>query len=264
MQDDMQYEMIRVETAGAIRTILINRPDRRNALTSRTLEELQQAFGALPKDPEARVIILRGAGDQAFCAGADLHEVHGTDGVLAMRRYFSGVADTIEAIHRCPLPVVALVHGFALAGGCGLAVAPDFTVAADDAVFGLPEVRIGLLPMTVMAPIFRCVGRKQGVRMAMLGERIEAHRALEIGLVTEVVPKARLDARAMDLAERLAALSPATLALAKEGIFTMADMEYFKSLHYLREMIALTASTEDAREGIGAFLEKREPVWKGR
>lgn len=259
----MPYENILVESAGAVATITINRPERRNALTAATLRELRDAFGALP-GTGARAAILRGAGDQAFCAGADLKEVLEQDTALGRRAYFSGVAEVVEAIARCPAPVIAMVHGFALAGGCGLAVAPDFTLAAEDAQFGLPEIRIGLLPMVVMAPIFRAVGRKQAVRLVLLGERVGAREALAMGLVTEVHPKADLEARARALAETLAGLPPAAMGLAKEAMHAMGDMEYFASLRYLREMVTIQASTEDAAEGIRAFFEKRAPVWRGR
>jgi len=260
----MQYESILTQRDGAVATVTINRPEQRNALTTQTLVDLESALGALGADDAVHVIVLRGAGDRAFCAGADLKEVLAAEGLLAQRRYFGGVASLLEAMARCPVPIVSMVHGFALAGGCGLAVAPEFTIAADDAEFGLPEVKIGLLPMTVMAPIARCVGRKQAVKFMMLGERVNAEEALRIGLATEVHPKADLEDRTYTLAEKLAALSPATLALAKEGLYTMTDMEYFKSLHYLREMIAITANTDDAKEGIRAFFEKRKPEWKGK
>ncbi len=144
-------------------------------------------------------------------------------------------------------------------------MAADFTVAGESAVFGLPEIDLGLLPMVVSAPILRATGsRKTVLDLVLSGRRVGAEEALALGLVTRVVPDARLDEEVAALAERLAGLSPAALRLGKEAIYTMGEMEYGAALRYLREMIVLTASTEDAKEGIRAFFEKRKPEWSGR
>ncbi|HVP28178.1 MAG TPA: enoyl-CoA hydratase-related protein [Myxococcota bacterium] len=251
--------------AAGVRTLTIDREERRNALDRRTLDELEAAFEEAGRDPVVRVIVLRGAGERAFCAGADLSELLVHETIDAYRRHFDGVARVIEAMHRVGAPVIARVQGFALAGGCGLAVAPDFTIAAESAVFGLPEIGIGLLPMVVSAPILRATGsRKVLLDLVLTGRRVGAVEAREIGLATRVVPDAELDATVSELARTLAGYSPAVLRLGKEAIYTMGDMDYATSLRYLREMITLTALTEDAKEGLRAFFEKRPPVWKGR
>jgi enoyl-CoA hydratase/carnithine racemase len=250
---------------SGVRTICIDREERRNALDRATLDELEAAFVAAGSDESVRVIVLRGAGGRAFCAGADLAEVLEHETIDANRRHFDGVARVILAMHRAGPPVVARVQGFALAGGCGLAVAADFTLASESAVMGLPEIGIGLLPMVVSAPIYRATGsRKTVLDLVLTGRRVDAREALSLGLVTRVVPDASLDAELETLTSQLASLSPAVLRLGKEAVYTMCEMEYATALRYLREMIVLTALTEDAKEGIRAFFEKRSPQWKGR
>jgi len=257
---------VRVETDDAgIRTLTIDREDRRNALDRETLEALEAALRVAGADPDVCVIVLRGAGERAFCAGADLSELLAHETIDAYRRHFDGVARVIEAMHRAGPPVIARVQGFALAGGCGLAVAADFTLAAESAVFGLPEIAIGLLPMVVSAPILRATGsRKVLLDLVLTGRRVGATEAQQLGLATRVVPDAELDAALNELARALAGHSPAVLRLGKEAIYTMEDMDYATALRYLREMITLTALTDDAKEGLRAFFEKRPPRWTGR
>ncbi len=251
--------------SDGVRTLTIDREERRNALDRRTLDELVAAFAAAGADPAVRAIVLRGAGDRAFCAGADLAEMLDHDSIDASRDHFDGVRRAIEAMHAVPQPVVARVSGFALAGGCGLAVAADFTIASESAVFGLPEIGLGLLPLVVSAPILRATGRRKAVLDWVLsGRRIGADEARDVGLVSRVVPDDRLDDEIAELTGGLATLSPAALRLGKEAIYTMAEMEYGAAMRYLREMIVLTSRTEDAREGIRAFFDKRKPVWTGR
>jgi len=257
---------LRIESDGrGVRTLTIDREARRNALDRATLEELEAAIDAAAAVSDVRVLVLRGAGTRAFSAGADLEELLAHETIDDRRRHFDGVARVIQAMHRAPQPVIARVQGFALAGGCGVAVAADFTIASDDAVFGLPEIGIGLLPMVVSAPILRATGsRKTVLDLVLTGRRVAASEARELGLVTRVVPVDRLDAEVAALATQLAALSPAALRLGKEAIYTMSEMEYGAALRYLREMIVVTAMTEDAKEGIQAFFDQRKPVWTGR
>jgi enoyl-CoA hydratase len=252
-------------TPAGVRTICIDREERRNALDRATLDELEAAFSAAGRDDAVRAIVLRGAGERAFCAGADLSELLEHQTIDANRRHFDGVARVMQAMHQAGPPVIARVQGFALAGGCGLAVAADFTLASERAVLGLPEIGIGLLPMVVSAPIYRATGsRKAVLDLVLTGRRVEAKEALALGLVTRVVPEASLDAEVEKLALQLASLSPAVVRLGKEAVYTMCEMEYGTALRYLREMIVLTSLTEDAKEGIRAFFEKRSPQWTGR
>lgn len=255
-----------IETSrDGVRTICIDREQKRNALDRATVEELEAAFLAAAADPAVRVIVLRGAGDRAFCAGADLAEIRGHSGIEASRAHFGGIARVMLAMQRAPAPVIARVPGFALAGGCGLAVAADLTLAAESARFGLPEVGIGLLPLMVSAPMHRAMGsRKALLDLVLTGRTLDAREARDLGLVTRVVPDAELDAEVAALCERFLALSPATLRLGKEAVYTMCEMETGAAMRYLREMIVLVSLTEDAKEGIDAFFAKRSPVWKGR
>jgi enoyl-CoA hydratase/carnithine racemase len=258
------YETLLTSLESGVARITLNRPDVRNALSRTLLAELEAALAAAEADPAARVIVLAGAGERAFCAGADLRGVGDRGTTLQARESFGGLARILEAMARMRTPVIAQVHGYALAGGCGLAAGCDLVMAADDAVFGLPEIKVGLLPLMVMAPILRAVGRKRGMLMILSGEPVKAHEAFDMGLVSRVVPRADLERETASLASRLAAFSPTAVALAKEAAATIQDMEYGKSLRYLRELITLVGLSDDAREGIAAFFAKREPEWKGR
>jgi enoyl-CoA hydratase/carnithine racemase len=258
------YETLLVNVKDGVASVTLNRPEARNALNAALIRELEQAFATLEADPAARVIVLSGAGDKAFCAGADLKGVGDCGTTLQARESFGGLARILEAMARMKTPVIAKVHGFALAGGCGLAAGCDIVVAADDAVFGLPEIKIGLLPFIVMAPILRSVGRKRAMLMILSGEQVSAREAYEMGLVSRLVPRTELSPAVDALARALAGFSPAALGLAKEAAATVTGMEYGASLRYLREMITLVALSDDAREGIKAFFEKRAPNWTGR
>jgi enoyl-CoA hydratase/carnithine racemase len=256
--------VVRVEVAGGVARVTLNRPEVRNALNAAVLSELEAALRRLEEDPDARVVVLRGAGDRAFCAGADLKHVGDRGTTLQARESFGGLARILELMSRMRTPVIAQVHGYALAGGCGLAAGADIVVAADDAVFGLPEIKVGLLPLIVMAPILRAVGRKRGMLMILSGEPVSAREACDMGLVSRVVPRTELEPAVDTLARTLAGYSPTALGLAKEAAATAPDMEYGASLRYLRELITLVALSDDAREGIAAFFEKRPPRFTGR
>jgi enoyl-CoA hydratase len=260
----VSYETLLLDIRDGVARVTLNRPEVRNALNQTLLRELDAALTALERDPAARVIVLSGAGDKAFCAGADLKGVGNRGTTLEARESFGGLARILEAIPRMRTPVIAQVHGFALAGGCGLAVGCDIVVAADDAVFGLPELKVGLVPAIVMAPILRSVGRKRGMLMILSGAQVPAREAYEMGLVSRLVPRGSLAEAVGDLARTLAGLSPAAVGLVKEAAAAVPDMEYAAALRYLREITTLVALSEDAKEGIAAFFEKRPPRWTGR
>ncbi len=260
----MSEPVLLEELTGGVARLTLNRPEARNALNAALLGELEAALRRLEAEPTARVIVLRGAGERAFCAGADLKHVGDRGTTLQARESFGGLARILEHMARMRTPVIAQVHGYALAGGCGLAAGSDIVMAADDAVFGLPEIKVGLLPLIVMAPILRAVGRKRAMLMILSGEPVSAPEALEMGLVSRVVPRAELDAAVGTLARTLAGYSPTALGLAKEAAATAPDMEYGAALRYLRELITLVALSDDAREGIAAFFERRPPRFIGR
>jgi len=256
--------VLQVEVTDGVARVTLNRPEVRNALNEALLRELEASLRRLEDDPAARAIVLRGAGDRAFCAGADLKQVADRGTTLQARESFSGLARVLELMARMRTPVIAQVHGYALAGGCGLAAGADIVVASDDAVFGLPEIKVGLLPLIAMAPILRAVGRKRGLLMILTGEPVPAREAYEMGLVSRVVPRPDLERVVGDLARTLAGYSPTALGLAKEAASMVPDMEYGAALRYLRELITLVALSDDAREGIAAFFEKRPPRFTGR
>jgi len=257
-------ETVLVAVTDGVAAVTLNRPEVRNALNAALLDELERALAALDADPGVRVIVISGAGDKAFCAGADLKRIADRGTTLQARETFSTLARILEAMARMKTPVIAKVRGYALAGGCGLAAGCDIVVASDDSVFGLPEIRLGLLPLIVMAPILRSVGRKRGMLMILTGEQVGAREAYEMGLVSRVVPRAELDSAVDGLPRTLAGFSPAALGLAKEAAATASNMEYGAALRYLRELITLVALSDDAREGIQAFFDKRPPRWTGR
>jgi len=260
----MSYETLLTSLQDGVARITLNRPEARNALSHTLLQELEAALAAYEADPAARVVVLAGAGDKAFCAGADLKGAGDRGTTLQARESFGGLPRILEGMARMRTPVIAQVHGFALAGGCGLAVGCDLIVASEDARFGLPEITIGVLPLIVMAPILRAAGRKRGLLMILSGEPVSAREAFEMGLVSLVVPRAELEARTGALARTIAAFSPTAVGIVKEAAATIQDMEYAKSLRYLRELTTLVFMSDDAREGIAAFFEKRAPRWTGR
>ena len=260
----MTYETLLVEIGDGIATVTLNRPEARNALNRTLIRELGDALDALDGDAQARAIVLRGAGDRAFCAGADLKGMFQEAPILEARDQYAGLAGILEGIPRMRTPVIGQVHGYALAGGCGLAAACDLVVASEDAVFGLPEIKLGLLPLMVMAPILRSASPRRVLQLVLTGAELPAREALAIGLVSQVVPRAELEATVGALARTIAGYSPAAVAIAKEAFYAALELDHGKALPYLRDLLTIVARSEDAKEGVAAFLAKRPPRWTGR
>ncbi len=263
----MSYETLLVEVRDGVGAITLNRPEARNALNPTVIRELGDALAGLDADASTRAVVLRGAGERAFCAGADLKGLFAREGetsILEARAQYAGLAAILEAIPRMRTPVIAQVHGYALAGGCGLAVACDVVIASEDAVFGLPEIKLGLLPLMVLAPILRAAAPKRVLPLVLSGAELPAREALAIGMVSQVVPGAELASTVERLARTLAGYSPAALAIAKEAFYAALDLPHGQALPYLRDLLTIVARSADAREGIAAFLEKRPPRWTGR
>ncbi len=246
-----------------IAEVLLNRPERRNALDAESLQALARAFDRLGGDPSVRVIVLRGAGGH-FCAGADLGEVAQASDMAARRDYFGGVAQVVRAMRGARKPVIAAVEGYCLAGAMGLLAAADLAYASEGAAFGLPEVQIGLFPMVVMAPLARLMGMRALTEIALTGRRLSAQEAYACGLLNAVVGEAELAATVEAKAKELAALSPFVLALGKEALLAVDELPFESALGYLQGMVAQVAASEDGQEGVRAFLEKRRPHFIGR
>jgi enoyl-CoA hydratase/carnithine racemase len=251
--------------ADGVARVTINRPEARNALSQEVMEGLLDAFERASRDDAVRALVLTGAGDKAFCAGGDLGgRGFAQKGFLERHQDRRTFADLFRRMNDLGKPIVARVRGHCLAGGFGLALGCDLVVASDDSSFGTPEVKRGLMPMMIMATIFRNVGRKKGMELLLTGDRISAAEAERLGLINYAVPAEQLDAKVDELVAKIAAMSPAVVRLGREAFYTMSDMGFEQALDYLQTMLTLNLATEDAIEGVRAFLEKRDPVWKGR
>ena len=248
------------DVADNIATLTINREDRRNAISIEAIRLFLQYLDQAERDPEVRVVLITGAGNRAFCSGADLGADSGGDIRQGVKMY----ARLLKRLSGFPKPVVARVNGACMAGGIGFMLACDIVIARNDAEFGTPEVNVGLWPMMIGALIYRNTLRKKAMEMVLLGERLTAAQALEMGLITRVAKPDRLDAEVNGVLQSLAQKSPVGIKIGKEAFYAMADMPFEEAVDYLSEKIAEVAATEDAREGITAFIEKRKPVFKGK
>lgn len=259
MDDEVLYAV-----ADGVARVTINRPERRNALSWAVVGRLREAVAEAKADPAVRVVVLTGAGERAFCAGADLGGMAGDEGFLELHEGRGGLASLFLDLWSLGKPTVARVRGYALAGGFGLALACDFVVAADDAQFGTPEIDVGLWPYMITVPLVRSMPPKKALELMLTGRRVGAEEAERIGFVNRVAAADELDAAVDELAATLASKPPAIVKLGRDSFYEVWDREAADALAYLHPMLTLTTMTEDAREGIAAFAEKRRPEWKGR
>jgi len=256
------YEHILFEQDDAVAYVTMNRPNRRNALSLDHMRELISCFEEIGADGEASVVILRGEG-RAFCAGHDLSEMVGRDPGF-YRHLFDVCCELMETIQRIPQPVIAQVHATATAAGCQLAATCDLIVAAEEARFATPGVRIGLFCSTPMVALSRAVGQKKAMEMLLTGEFISAEEALAEGLVNRVVSVGELETETRALAEKIAEASPLVVGVGKQAFYRQLEMPTDQAYAYTKEVMSFNATFADAQEGMGAFLEKRKPEWKGR
>ncbi len=257
----MSAAEVRYEVDGRVATITIDRPEKRNALSWGAMAELREALASAKADAAVRVVVLTGAGDKAFCAGADLGGMADGVGYAALHDARGELARLFRDLWELGKPTVARVRGYALAGGFGLALACDLVVAADDAVFGTSEIDVGLWPHMITVPLTRSMPPKKALELMMTGRRVGAAEADRIGFVTRVVPVDELDAAVAELAATLAAKSPVAMKLGRDSFHGAWDLAAEEALRFLHPLLTVTASTDDAAEGIAAFAEKRQPIW---
>ena len=257
------YETILVDRRDRVAVITINRPEKRNALNIQTRAEGAAILDELRNDDSIRVVIFTGAGDKAFIAGADIAEFAGRSAL--QQRAIMMERGLFNAIDTFPKPVIAMVNGYCLGGGCELALACDIRIASDTASFGQPEINLGIIPGgggTQRLP--RLVGEGKAMEMILTGEIIKAEEAFRCGLVNQVVPADQLEARTMEVANRIAEKSPIALRLAKEAVKLASRSNLDEGLHREVDVFALCFSSEDKDEGVKAFLEKRKADFKGK
>jgi len=251
------------DTKDGIATITINRERQRNAISPEAVRLFQEALESARKDDGVKVVCITGAGDKVFCSGADLSASMGK-GSEAEKEIFGQYADLLIQIYRFEKPTLARINGHCLAGGTGFMLACDIVLAREDVTFGTPEVNVGLFPMMIGALIYRNVPRKKAMAMMLLGERLSAAQALEMGMVTRIFPGTDFNRETGDILKALAAKSPVGMRLGKNALNRIETMAFEEAVRFLSEQLSAIAKTEDAREGITAFLEKRPPVFKGR
>lgn len=259
------YAKIRVTPDAAdprVLRVTLHNPERRNAIGPRMVNELLWALEDAHEDATVRAIVLTGEG-KAFCAGGDFAQMTGpTDGPELPPK--GDYADLLLAMTRSEKPIVARVNGAAMGGGLGLVAASTFAVAAEGATLGTPEIDVGLFPMMIMAVLARLVPRRRLLEMMLLGQKVTASEAHVLGLLNRVVPDAELDAAVASVTSSIAAKSPVAVALGLRAFAAQDDLDLAEALPLLREKLAEVLATDDAREGLLAFLEKRPPVWTGR
>ena len=259
------YQMLRVATDGGVATVALHNPARKNAIGPVMVNELLWALHDAAEDASVRSVVLTGSGD-AFCVGGDFSQMSG----LASGAPGEGLphkgdfADLLLAMVRSPKPIVARVNGHALGGGVGLVAASHFAVGVRGSKLGTPEINVGLFPMMIMAVLSRVVPRRRLLEMMLFGERIDADAALGLGILGRVVDAAELDAAVKQVTDSVAAKSPVAIRLGLEAWAAQDDLDLEKALPMLRERLGGILATDDAREGLMAFLEKRPPKWTGK
>jgi enoyl-CoA hydratase len=258
------YEQLLYDVSDGVATVTLNRPEQRNALSAELLAELVDAILRVRDDGEVRAVVLTGAGDKVFCAGADLGGF-AADVPLVQKHYGSDLfLDFFKLMPRLGKPSLCAANGHVLAGGLGLALSCDLVIAKQGATFGTPEINVGAFPYMIMSLIYRNVPRKRVNEMMLLGERLSAEEAVSYGLANKVVPADEFDAAVAEWAGKLASKSPVLMRLGHDAMHRQQDMALDDALEYLRSQLSLTFTTEDIQEGVQAFFEKREPNWKGR
>lgn len=257
-----QAELL-LEKHDGIARLTLNREERRNALSPSLLQSMREAFATLEKDDSVRIVCITGAGEKAFCAGADLlasMQASDSDPMQSTHQF----ALMLQDIRQFSKPIVARVNGHCLGGGLGLALACDIVIAQDKAKFGTPEVNVGLFPMMIAPLILQHMPRKHALKMILCGDKISAQDALAHNLVNQVVPLAQLDEATDQVLQSLLAAAPLAQQYGKEALSEVENMSYHDAVEHLSGHLSRLMQTEDAIEGISAFMQKRKPAWKGK
>jgi enoyl-CoA hydratase/carnithine racemase len=264
MPSEGSHELVAYEVADGVATVTLNDPEKRNMLSGQMLAELVEAMKRARDSGDVRAVVLTGAGDRVFCAGADLGGF-AADAPLVAKHFASDLfLEFFRLMPRLGKPSLCAVNGHVLAGGIGLALSCDLVIARAGATFGTPEINVGAFPYMIMAIIYRNVPRKKVNEMMLLGERLSAEQAVEFGLANRVVAAEEFDAAVAEWAGKLASKSPVLMRLGHDAMYRQQDMAIDDALEYLRSQLSLTFTTEDIVEGVTAFFEKRDPQWKGR
>jgi len=256
------YTYLKFQEKDRIGFVTLNRPDKRNALSLEVLQELTGLFSAIGRDSDVRVVVIKGEG-KVFSAGHDIADLVAGD-LAGYRDVFDTCIDVMEKIQQLSQPVIAQVHGIATAAGCQLVAACDLAVAEQGALFGTPGVKIGLFCTTPGVPLVRAVGRKRALEMLLTGRMISAQQAEQYGLINRVVPLDQLAKETEALAQEIAQASAMTLRIGKEAFYNQVNLADSQAYGYAKRVMETNLFSEDAQEGLAAFLEKRKPVWKDR
>ena len=265
MNNTSPFTQVRVEAHGPACWVTIDRAAQHNTMTDVVMQELTAALQAAEAMPGVRAVVITGAGDKTFCAGGALKPTaDGSPFALQPGRFDNPVADLFRAMDRCNLPIVARVNGGAFGGGLGLVCASDFAVAVDSAMLGTTEARVGVFPMMILPVLMRVIPRRRLLEMCCYANRYTAVQAQEMDIVNEVAPADQLDAAVDALVQRLAANSPVALRIGRRAISAMTDLSLADALNLAQAVLPVLAQSEDTREGMKAFAERRAPVWPGR
>jgi enoyl-CoA hydratase/carnithine racemase len=256
-------EQVVVAVHEHVATVTLNRPELRNPLSTTMLRDLATAFRWCKQEPDVRVVVLTGAGDRVFCAGADLGTFDADMSHLERHRSRDLFVELFTLMAGLGKPIVGRINGHALAGGIGLACACDLLVSTDTATFGTPEINVGIWPMMIQAILSRNMPRKVLLEMEMLGDRWTATQMQGFGVINRVVPHEHLDTAVKDITDKLVKKSPVAMRLGRDSFYKQQDMEFAAALAYLHSQFTLVTLTDDSKEGIKAFFEKREPDFKG-
>ncbi|MBI3652790.1 MAG: enoyl-CoA hydratase [Acidobacteria bacterium] len=256
------YEYLLVETHDAIARVTLNRPEKRNSLSLALMREVNACLKEIGNSPDIRAVIVAAAG-AVFSAGHDLSEMMNRS-LNEYRQIFDTCVEMMATMQSIPQPVIAQVQGLATAAGCQLVATCDLAIAAEEAKFATPGVRIGLFCSTPMVALTRSIGRKRALEMLLTGRAIEARTAMDWGLINRVVPAAQLSEETFALARQIVEASPLILGLGKQAFYAQIDLDQQKAYAYTKEIMSMNAMAEDAHEGMSAFLEKRAACWRGR